>query len=133
MVLEHAKRLHVEKSFDSCQSVLTVCCYLGKRPVAWKEYCGEYWKRKSRKAWVYALAAVFQPFPNKPWFLLACRTSPLKTVRKGKTVSNKQFLLFPQVFLTNLENSLSFSSNLKLWSATSFSLVESEICCLGKG
>ena len=34
---------------------------------------------------------------------------------------------------TRLENSLPFSSNLKLSSATSFSLEESKICCMGKG
>ena len=31
--------------------------YVGKQPVAWKEYCGEYWLNKnSRKAWIGALA-----------------------------------------------------------------------------
>ena len=51
------------------------------------------------------------PFPNKPWFLRVCSTS----------LSN------------HLENPLPFSSNLKLSSANSFSLEESEICRLGKG
>ena len=39
----------------------------------------------------------------------------------------------PKVFSTHFENFLPFSSNLKLLSATSFSLEESKICCLGKG
>ena len=40
---------------------------------------------------------------------------------------------FPTVFSTNLKNFLSFSSNLKLSSADSFSLEWSKICRLGKG
>ena len=32
--------------------------YVGKYPVAWKEYCAEYWLKKDfRKTWVGALAA----------------------------------------------------------------------------
>ena len=46
---------------------------------------------------------------------------------------NEQFLLFPPVFSTHLENFLPSSSNLKLSSAYSFSLEESRICRLGKG
>ena len=61
------------------------------------------------------------PFQNKPRFL-----------RVGSTTQNEQFLLFPTVFSTLLNNSLPFSSNLKLSSANSFSLEESEICRLGK-
>ena len=55
------------------------------------------------------------------------------TEGKGEIAHNEQFLLFPQVFSTLLENFLPFSSNLKLFSASSFSLEESKICCLGKG
>ena len=55
-----------------------------------------------------------------------------KTVGKGEIARNEQFLLFP-VFTTRVENFLSFSSNLKLSSANSFSLEESKICHLGKG
>ena len=40
---------------------------------------------------------------------------------------------FPTVFSNHLENSLPFSSNLKLSSANSFSLEESKICQFGKG
>ena len=28
--------------------------YVGKQPVAWKEYCAEYWLKNSRKAWTGA-------------------------------------------------------------------------------
>ena len=32
---------------------------VGKQPVAWKEHSAEYWlKKKSRKEWIGALAAV---------------------------------------------------------------------------
>ena len=51
---------------------------------------------------------------------------------KREIAHNEQFLLFP-VFSTCLENYLPFSSKSKLWSANSFSLEESKICCLGKG
>ena len=54
------------------------------------------------------------------------------TVGKGEIAHNEQFLLFPQCFLPFLEDLLPFSSNLKLSSANSFSLEESEICRLGK-
>ena len=43
-------------------SLTTVCCfdngYVGKHPVAWKEYCMEYWLTELMKAWIGALAAV---------------------------------------------------------------------------
>ena len=51
-------------------------------------------------------------------------------VEEGEIVRNKQF---PKVFSTFSGNFLSFSSNLKLSSANSFSLEESKICCLGTG
>ena len=47
--------------------------------------------------------------------------------------STEQFLLFPQGFLPVRRTFFPFSSNLKLSSATSFSLEESKICRLGKG
>ena len=46
------------------------------------------------------------------------------TVGKGEIAHNKQFLLFPTVFSTLLDNILPFSSNLKLSSA--------QRCTLGK-
>ena len=41
----------------------------------------------------------FNPFPNKPLFLLLCSASLLKTLRGGEIARNEQFLLFPQCFL----------------------------------
>ena len=43
---------------------------------------------------------VFNPFPNKPWFVRVCSRSLFeKTVGKGEIARNEQFLLFPQCFL----------------------------------
>ena len=55
------------------------------------------------------------------------------TVGKGEIAHSEQFLLFPTVFSTSLENFLRFSSSSKLSSADTFSLEESKICRLGKG
>ena len=55
------------------------------------------------------------------------------TMGKGEIALNEQILLFPQCFLTVLKNFMPFSSNLKLSSATSFSLEQSKIYHLGKG
>ena len=75
----------------------------------------------------------FDRFPNKPWFLHVCSTSRLKkTVGKGETAHNEQFLPFPTVFSTRLEDFVPFSSNLKWLSANSFSLKEFKICRLEK-
>ena len=41
---------------------------------------------------------VFDPFPNKPWFLRVFSTSLLKTLEKGEIAHNEHFLLFPQCF-----------------------------------
>ena len=56
-----------------------------------------------------------------------------KHCEKGEIARNEQFLLFPTVFSTRLDNLLLFSSNLKLLSANSFSLEESKICHLVMG
>ena len=48
------------------------------------------------------------------------------------TAHYEQFLLFPIVFSTNLDNFMPFSSNSKL-SESSFGLEQSKICHLGKG
>ena len=34
--------------------------YVGKQPVAWKEYCAEYRLKNSRIAWIGALAVTIQ-------------------------------------------------------------------------
>ena len=64
------------------------------------------------------------PMGNKPFE---------NTGGKGEIAHNEQFLLFPPVFSTRLDNFLPFSSNLKLTSANSFSLEESKICRLVMG
>ena len=79
------------------------------------------------------LLASFNSFPIKPWFLCVCHTSLLKTLRKAEIACDEQFLLFPTVFSTHLENFLPFSSNLKLLSANSVSSKECKICHFGKG
>ena len=55
------------------------------------------------------------------------------TVGKGEIACNRQFLLFPQCFILFLERFMSFSSNLKLLSAPSFSLEKSKNLSFGKG
>ena len=71
----------------------------------------------------------FNCSPFKPWFLLVCSTSLLKTLwEKQKLLAISSF---PTVLSTCLENFLPFPSKLKLSSANSFSLEESKICCLG--
>ena len=61
------------------------------------------------------------PFQNKPWFLHVCSTGLSKTLWKRKNYSHSVFHFFVE---------LSFSSNLKLLSANSFSLEECKICHL---
>ena len=43
---------------------------------------------------------LFNPFPNKPWFLRDCCTSLSITLGKVEIAHNEQFLLLPQCFLT---------------------------------
>ena len=73
------------------------------------------------------------PFPNKPWFLLVCSTSLLKTLREKEKLLKRAIFPFPTVFSTRLDNFMPFSSNFKLSSANSFSLEVSKICRLEKG
>ena len=77
---------------------------------------------------------LFQSFPKKSsgLYLLQYNCSE-NTVGKGEIALNKQFLPFPTVFSTFLENCLTFSSDLKLWSPTSLCLEESKLCRLGMG
>ena len=72
------------------------------------------------------------PFPNKSWFLHVCITSLLKTPwEKDKLLVTSNFSFSHSLFYPYGE--LSAISNLKLSSATSFSLEESKFCCLRKG
>ena len=91
---------------------------------------------------------VFNPFPNKPWFLRVCRTCLLKTLReKEKLLITINFSSSHSAFYL-LENFLPFSSNLKCrlqtlsnWKSLIFVVLESvkkiksivgkeENCCL---
>ena len=75
---------------------------------------------------------LFNPFPNKPWFLSASGRSLLKTLwEKEKLLVTSNFSFSHRVFY--LFGKLPFSSNLILLPANCFSLEESKICCLGKG
>ena len=76
---------------------------------------------------------LLNPFPNKPLFLHGCSSSLFKTQWEKEKLFYRAIFPFPTVFSTLLENSLPFSSNLKLSSANSFSLEESKICRLEKG
>ena len=63
---------------------------------------------------------VFNPYPNKPWFLCIYSTSLLKTLpEKKKLLIMSNFSFFHSVFYPH-GNFLPFSSNLKLSSANSF-------------
>ena len=79
-----------------------------------------------------SLSTVFLRKSNVVVFTCLQKNSFKNTVGKGEIAHNEQFLLFPTVFSTVMENSLPFSSNLKFSSANSFSLDESNICHLGK-
>ena len=47
----------------------------------------------------YALKLVFNPFPNKPWFLRVCSKSLLKTLwEKGKLLVTSNFSFSHSVF-----------------------------------
>ena len=62
---------------------------------------------------IFFLQNEVNPFLNKLWFLRVCSTSLLQTLRKkGEIARNEQFLLFPQCFISILENFLPFLSSL---------------------
>ena len=80
------------------------------------------------------LANISQPFPKQALVFTCLQYKSFEnTAGKGEIARNKQFLLFPQCFLSVLENYLPISKNLKLSSANSFSLEVSKICRLVKG
>ena len=76
---------------------------------------------KNSQAYKTILMSI-NPSQNKPVLLRVCSTSLMKTLWE------KEQLLFPTAFSTLLVNFLPFSLNLKLSSASSFSLEESKIC-----
>ena len=48
------------------------------------------------------------PFPNKPWFYVLQYKSFENTVGKGEIARDEQFLLFPTMFSTCLQNFMPF-------------------------
>ena len=74
------------------------------------------------------------PFPKQAVVFTCLQYKSFEnTAGKGEIASNEQFLLFPTVFSTLLENFLPFSTNLEFLSANFLSLEECKICRLGKG
>ena len=75
----------------------------------------------------------FNPFSNRSWFLRVCRRNLLKTLwEKGEIAHYEQFLLFPTVFSTLLDNFLPYFIKFKIVVCKLFSLKESKVCRLGK-
>ena len=84
---------------------------------------GKQWRRVFNKfLWSVNL------FPNKSWFLLSAVQVFWQNWEKKRNCLWWAISPFPTVFSTHSENFLSFSSNLKLSSANSFSLESSKIC-----
>ena len=76
-----------------------------------------------------SLVQQVKPFPNKPLILRVCSGSLLKTLwEKEKLLVTSNFSFSHSFFSTHLENFSPFSLNLKLSSAKSLSLEESNIC-----
>ena len=71
-------------------------------------------------------------FPNKPVEFICKRCGRRRNCLLQKLLIMSNFS-FPTMFSIGLKTFLSFSSNLILSSANSFSVEESKICCLGKG
>ena len=82
---------------------------------------------------IYDVTITVNPFPHNDTFFTPLGNQPFKnTVGKGEIGCDKHYP-FPTMFSTRLDNLLPFLSNLKLWSANSFSLEESKISCLVMG
>ena len=74
------------------------------------------------------------PFPKQALGFMCLQYKSFEnTVGKGEIAHNKQFLFFPTVLFTGLENFPPFLSNSTLSSANSFSLEETKICFLERG
>ena len=69
---------------------------------------------------------------TSPGFYVSAVQVFWKHCGKRRNCSLRAISPFPTVFSPLLESLLPFLSNLKLLPATSFSLEESKICCLGK-
>ena len=91
------------------------------------------WNGDKENVFWSVLYLLFNPFPKKTLVFMYLQYKSFENTKgKGEIARNEQFLLFP-VFSTGLENFMPFSSNLKLLSANSSNLDESNICRLGKG
>ena len=79
------------------------------------------------------IKSVFNPFPNKPWFLRVCSTSLLKTLwEKEKLLVTSNFSFSHIVFYPLGEFSLIFII-VELSSANSFNLGRVQNVLFGKG
>ena len=98
-------------------SLTTLHCfdsgYVGKQPVAWKEYCAEYWLTLSQ---------------TSPGFYGSAVHIFWKQRQKRRNRSKWAISPFSTVFSTCLRSFLPFSTELKLSSANCFNLDESKIC-----
>ena len=72
-------------------------------------------------------------FPKQALVFTCLQYKSFENTGKRRKCMLQAISPFPTVFSTHLENIPPVSSNLKLSSANSFSLEESEICRLGKG
>ena len=83
--------------------------YAGKQPVAWKEYCLEYWLKELQESMDRCTGCCniteilfikrLNPFPNKPWFLRVYITRLLKTLwEKEKLLVTSNFSFSHNVF-----------------------------------
>ena len=75
--------------------------------------------RFEHTSFIVGVSMMLYPFPKQA-LVFTCLQSFEITAGKGEFVRHEQFLLFPQCFLP-IWRTLSFSSNLKLSSAKSFS------------
>ena len=71
-------------------------------------------KLRQENIYLYIPVIFLNPFPNKPWFLLVCSTSLLKTLWEKEKLLVLSNFSFSTVFSTRLENFLQFSSNFSL-------------------
>ena len=78
------------------------------------------------------LKVLFNPLPNKPWFLCVCSTSLWKTLWEKEQLLVTSTCSCSHSVFYRLEKFLPNSLNSTLLSANSFSLEETKICRLGK-
>ena len=82
-----------------------------------------------------SLVTVVKPFPNKPWILRVCNTSPLKTLREKEKLlisSNLQRVENTYSVFYSFGEKSSIYFSLKSSTADSSSLEKSRISRLGK-